>query len=132
MPRYGLPYISPATAVALNSAAAAIQSARNIRDLAKALNAGTAACQANAGEPAHAYWAPKLHLQLALRAIDMSNLPTFGGEEPPLGCRSWSWSATQLLTGPLAGPFKVERREGWVAPEVVVYTQRKPKRRRAA
>lgn len=52
-----------------------------------------------------------------LEQVDMSSLPTFGGEEPDLDMGGiWSWDADSLLvgtqvgTGEFAGDFEIVRR----------------------
>ncbi len=46
--------------------------------------------------------------------LDMSSLPTFGGEEPSDTAEIWSWDAdSYLMTGDADRPFVVIPREQW-------------------
>ena len=44
---------------------------------------------------------------------DLSNLPTFGGEEPRQTLEVWSWDADHLLVGSCIDDMKIVDREEW-------------------
>jgi len=77
-----------------------IRSATNLAALCAALNAHTStarALEAETGEQDH---------------VDMTDLPTFGGDEPRDTSNTWSWDATHQVEQDLSGSgWKIVARE---------------------
>ena len=86
---------------------------KEIRDAAHAVKHARDLDHLLAAIQHHESIAPAEDDRPASQQIDMTSLPTFGGEEPASAHGVWSWDATRLLVGPRESELEIVSREEW-------------------
>tara|TARA_R110002126_G_scaffold262748_1_gene405651 strand:+ start:267 stop:614 length:348 start_codon:yes stop_codon:yes gene_type:complete len=85
----------------LDRLASAIKGAADLWDLRDALVAFEV--RADRGADGHGHLENDIEVDMHVRGLDITDLPTFGGEAPPSTAEVWSWDEGHLLVG--IGPF---------------------------
>lgn len=93
---------------ALDDIAVEIKNAQNLDELLAGLQAFAAACNNNASDMDSDY--DELDVENEMRAVDMTSLPTFGGEAPADTSGVWSWSPSRMLVGACIAEMQIVAR----------------------
>ena len=100
--------LEPTLSAALDEIANKIKGAQNLDELIAGLRAFETACKNNASAEEEC---EALDQENEMRVrVDMTGLPTFGGEAPADTSGVWSWSASRLLVGACISEMQIVAR----------------------